>query len=221
MLYSQQAVRDNIRNRDGKRIFYLGKGDQLTSDARDWLARERIEIVPADRAKPQKWKLQDGGHLTQKPEDMTHLNGDTLVPKTHPRILFRGKVDSLEAEMLLCQLKLPHLQPKLQELVRLTRNILQCEVLEKPLAETALCGLSAEEIRHRSHFPQKYYDQPHFMPEFTDGEQILLLNKLRTQVRETELAANQALPHRQDILKALNRMSSMVYILMIEERTKK
>ena len=219
MLYSQQAVRDNIRNRDGKRIFYLGKGDQLTSNARDWLTRERIEIVPADRAKVTSWKLPDGGHLTQKPEDMTHLNGDTLVPKTHPRIIFRGKMDSLEAEMLLCQLKLPHLQPKLQELLTLTRSILQCEVLEKPLEEQPLCGLTEAEIRHRSHFPQKHYNQPHFMPEVTDGETILHLNKLRTLVRETELAANGALPHRQDILKALNRMSSMVYILMIEEKT--
>ena len=218
MLYSQQAVRDNIRNRDGKRVFYLGKGDQLTSDARDYLTRERIEIVPADRAKPQSWKLPDGGHLTEKPEDMTHLNGDTLVPKTHPRIVFRGKVDSLEAELLLCQLKMPHLQAKLQEILDLSRMFLRCDVLEEPLEEKTLCGMTAEEIRHRSHFPQKYYNQPHFMPEVTDGERILYLNKLRTLVRETELAANQALPHRQDILKAMNRMSSMVYILMLEEK---
>ena len=218
MLYSQQAVRDNIRNRQGKRVFYLGKGDQLTSDARDYLTRERIEIVPADRAKPQSWKLPDGGHLTEKPEDMTHLNGDTLVPKTHPRIVFRGKVDSLEAELLLCQLKMPHLQAKLQEILDLSRMFLRCDVLEEPLEEKSLCGMTAEEIRHRSHFPQKYYNQPHFMPEVTDGERILYLNKLRTLVRETELAANQALPHRQDILKAMNRMSSMVYILMLEEK---
>ena len=221
MLYTEESVRANIRNREGKRIFFLGKGDQLTSDARDYLTRERIEIVPADRAKPQAWKLPDGGQLAEKPEDMTHLNGDTLVPKTHPRILFRGKVDSLEAEMLLCQLKLPHLQPKLQELLTLTRNILQCEVLEKPLEEKPLCGLMEGEIRHRSHFPQNYYNQPHFMPEVTDGEIILHLNKLRTLVRETELAANGALSHRQDILKALNRMSSMVYLLMIEEKAKR
>lgn len=221
MLYSQQAVRDNIRNRDGKRVFYLGKGDQLTSDARDYLTRERIEIVPADRAKPQSWKLPDGGHLTEKPEDMTHLNGDTLVPKTHPRIAFRGKVDSLEAELLLCQLKMPHLQAKLQEILDLSRMFLRCDVLEAPLEEKTLCGMTAEEIRHRSHFPQKYYNQPHFMPEVTDGERILYLNKLRTLVRETELAANQALPHRQDILKAMNRMSSMVYLLMIEEKAKR
>ena len=45
MLYSEEAVRANIRNRDGKRVFYLGKGDQLTSSARDWLSRERIEAV--------------------------------------------------------------------------------------------------------------------------------------------------------------------------------
>ena len=38
MLYNEEAVRANIRNREGKRIFYLGKGDQLTSAARAWLS---------------------------------------------------------------------------------------------------------------------------------------------------------------------------------------
>ena len=46
MLYTRQAVKENIRNRDGKRVFYLGKGDQLTSDARDYLTAERIPILP-------------------------------------------------------------------------------------------------------------------------------------------------------------------------------
>ena len=40
MLYNEEAVRANIRNREGKRIFYLGKGDQLTSAARDYLSRD-------------------------------------------------------------------------------------------------------------------------------------------------------------------------------------
>ena len=43
MLYTEQNVRDNIRNREGKRIFFLGAGDQLTPGARDWLRKERIE----------------------------------------------------------------------------------------------------------------------------------------------------------------------------------
>lgn len=220
MLYNLTAVRDNIRNRDGKRVFYLGKGDQLTSEAKDFLTRERIEILPADRAKPQRWKLENGGFMEEKPEHMTHLNGDTLVPKTHPRIAFRGAVDSLEAETMLCQLALPALRDDLGEILTLAREILQCEVLEKPLQDKPLCGLAEAEIRHRSHFPQNVYGQPHFMPEFGDGQTVLLLNKLRTAVRATELAAQRAIPDRTDILKALNRMSSMVYLLMIAEKAK-
>ena len=220
MLYSLEAARDNVRNRDGKRVFYLGKGDQLTSEARDFLARERIEILSADQAKPQRWKLENGGFMEEKPEHMTHLNGDTLVPKTHPRIAFRGAVDTLEAETMLCQLALPALREKLGQILSLTRDVLQCEVLEKPLQERPLCDLTEQEIRHRSHFPQEYYGKPHFMPAYTDGETVLRLNKLRTLVRKTELAAQEALPHRRDLLKALNRMSSMVYLLMIEEKAK-
>ena len=40
MLHTLEAVRENLRNRDGKRVFYLGKGDSLTSGARDFLLRE-------------------------------------------------------------------------------------------------------------------------------------------------------------------------------------
>ena len=124
MLYNLTAVRDNIRNREGKRVFYLGKSDQLTSEARDFLTRERIEILPADQAKPQRWKLESGGFMEEKPEYMTHLNGDTLVPKTHPRIAFRGKIDSLEGEIMLCQLTLPRFRAELGEILGLVRSAL-------------------------------------------------------------------------------------------------
>ena len=67
MLYSEEAVRANIRNRDGKRVFYLGKGDQLTSSARDFLSRERIEILPAEQARPQRYRLLNGGYAEEKP----------------------------------------------------------------------------------------------------------------------------------------------------------
>lgn len=53
MLYTLEAVRENLRNRQGKRVFYLGKGDSLTSGARDFLLRERIDILPASEAKPE------------------------------------------------------------------------------------------------------------------------------------------------------------------------
>lgn len=60
MLYNEEAVRANIRNREGKRIFYLGKGDQLTSAARDYLSRERIEIRPGEQAKQDCFPLLTG-----------------------------------------------------------------------------------------------------------------------------------------------------------------
>ena len=64
MLYSEQAVRENLRNRDGKRVFFLGKGDQLTSGARDFLNRERIPILPAEQAKPERFRPVSYTHLT-------------------------------------------------------------------------------------------------------------------------------------------------------------
>ncbi len=218
MLYTRQAALENVRNRDGRRVFYLGKGDQLTSDARDELRHQRIEILPADQARPRQWKTQDGGFLSEKPEDMTHLNGDTLVPKTHPRIAFRGAVDCLEAALLLCCLEVPKWETQLTEALRLVREILRCEVLETPLPAFTLDGLDAASLRRRSHFPQDYYNQPHFMPSTADGRAILQLNKLRCTVRQTELSAQRALPDRQDILQALNRLSSFIYLLMLREK---
>lgn len=41
-----------------------------------------------------------GRELHEKPEEMTHLRGNQLVPKTHPRIAFRGKLDSLMAQLM-------------------------------------------------------------------------------------------------------------------------
>ena len=222
MLYTKQAVQDNLRNREGKRVFYLGKGDQLTSDARDYLTRERIEILPAEQAKKERHALLGGGFVEEKPEHMTHLNGDVLVPKTHPRIAFRGAMDTLEAELLLCQAELS--LDGLGELLTLARNLLRWEVLEEPVKEEPLLGLSQQELRQRSHRPQDFYGQPHFMPQVSDGIRVLRLNKVRCAARAAELAASRAFCDREgqvtrpDILRALNRMSSALYLLMIQEK---
>ena len=227
MLYTEHAVRDNIRNREGKRVFFLGKGDQLTVGARDYLRRERIEILPAEEARPEQYRLLSGGYVTEKPEHMTHLNGDVLVPKTHPRIAFRGAMDLLETEMMLCQLVVePDIRRELGEILALARTLIRCDVLEEPVPEERLCGLSEEEQRRRSHRPQEYYGQPHFMPEYADGAALLQLNRARCVAREAELKAVEAFtdregnPTRVDILRAMNRMSSMLYILLIKLKSK-
>ena len=157
---------------------------------------------------------------------MTHLNGEVLVPKTHPRIRFRGKMDTLEAELILCQLVPGAPEGALGEILDLSRKILRCDVLEEPLRQETLCGLTQEEQRGRSHMPQDYYGQPHFMPQASDGSVIAGLNRARCFAREAELAAVEAFSDREgsllreDIPKALNRMSSMLYLLMIQEKAK-
>ena len=228
MLYTEVSVKANIRNREGKRVFYLGTGEQLTPGARDWLQRERIEILPAEQARPERYRLTGGGFAEEKPEHMTHLNAQVLVPKTHPRIRFRGAMDTLEAELILTQLTVPEaVAAQLEEILSLARRVLRCDVLEEPLEEKVLCGLTEAQQREQSHRPQEYYGQPHFMPGAADGMAMARLNRVRCAAREAELCAVDAFsdrdgnPTRVDILKAMNRMSSMLYILMIQQKAGK
>lgn len=227
MLYTEENVRANIRNRDGKRVFYLDRGDQMTPGARDFLTRERIEVLPAEQAKRERYRLFGGGYTEEKPEHMTHLNGEVLVSKLHPRILFRGAMDTLEAELILAQLATEtEISRNLQEILELARLIIRCDVLEEPLKVEKLCGLTEQDQRERSHRPQDFYGQPHFMPSASDGQAMARLNRARCAAREAELKAVAAFtnrdgePVRPDLLRALNRMSSMIYILMIQNRVK-
>ena len=220
MLYHLQAVKDNLRNRDGKRVFYLSDTDRLTPEARDYLVSNGIGILSARQARPDRYKVLGGGYLEEKPEDMTHLNGDVLVSKAHPRIAFRGAMDTLEAELLLCQLFVPQWEQELGQVLEAARKIVSCEVLGEPYASESLCGLTQQQLRQQSHRPQDFYAQPHFMPQVSDGKSILLLNRVRCAVRAAELKAVGAIADRRDILQALNRMSSFIYILMIREKAK-
>ncbi len=223
MLYDETAVKAGVRNRDGKRVFFLGEKDTLTPSARDWLRAQRVEVLPAAQAKIESFQLPDGGLITEKPEQMTHLRGNILVPKTHPIIAFRGAMDTLQAEILLAQLQVaPRMKQKLEEILALARSILRWEVMQEPAVCEGLCGLSQEQQRSHSHRPQDFYGQPHFMPSYTDGPALLQLNRARCAARSAELAAAHAFCQdggvcaRADILLLLNRMSSMLYILMIQ-----
>ena len=157
---------------------------------------------------------------------MTHLNAQVLVSKLHPRIAFRGAMDTLEAELILAQLAAPDLVGQLEEVLELARNLIRWDVLEEPVNVQRLCGLTEDEQRARSHRPQEYYGQAHFMPSAADGMAIARLNRARCAAREAELAAANAfsdrdgIPTRPDILRALNRMSSMLYILMIQQKAR-
>ncbi|MBQ4641505.1 MAG: ATP-binding protein [Oscillospiraceae bacterium] len=218
MLYHLQAVRDNLRNKQGKRVFYLAEGDSLTWEARDFLTRERIEILSPEQARPERYRLLGGGFMEEKPEHMTHLNAEILVEKNHPRIRFRGAVDSLEAELLLCCTNATgQIRKQLEDALKYARTLLRNEVLDEPVKQEALGGMDEKDLRERSHRPQDFYGQPHFMPEPTDKPLLLQVNKARCAARATELTAVTAFPSgREDLIRAFNRLSSFLYLIMIQ-----
>ena len=90
------------------------------------------------------------------------------------------------------------------------------------MGEVRLCGYGPEELREYSHYPEKHFGQPHFLFHYTDSPAILAVNKVRTVVRQAELAAYRAFRDengavaRNDMILGLNRLSSLCWIFMIK-----
>ena len=205
----------------------------LTPAARDFVKEQGINLVPAGNSmsmspipkkggKPVYVEAATGRELTEKPETMTHLRGNLLVPKTHPRIAFRGKLDSLQAQIIALQVRCkdePALLRDLGELLSACRAILGAEVKEEPLPPLRILGMDSGELRRCSHQVKEVYGIGHPVPSYEMGPICAQLNLLRTQVRETELSAARAFEKgdstfdRADLIEGLNRLSSAVYIL--------
>ncbi|MDO4492433.1 MAG: hypothetical protein Q4C53_00950 [Clostridia bacterium] len=217
----------------------LEPGTILTPAAKDYIKEHGIRVteqpaavhapfremprtaVPTENGKPVYRVAATGETRNEKGEFLTQLNGNTLVPKTDPRIAFRGKLDTLMAEFLLLQLTateraLPGLANDLGELLDFTRAMLAAEVNEQPLPPVRLLGMDSEGIRAASHKPERYFGIPHPVPDVSMGSVALRLNLLRTMVRETELVCAGAYPARTDLIEGLNRLSSCVYILFLK-----
>lgn len=218
----------------------VARNQVLTPGARDWLREHRVEVVypqggspgstegnaPARTSTPE-YQTLFGAALTEKPEHMTHLRGNTLVFKDHPRIAFRGWIDRLEAEILLVQQTAAgegfrQLAEELEEALAFVRRYIRFDVLAEPVGEFSLCGYTPDQLREYSHYPEKHLGQPHFLVRWTDGPALLAVNRLRTLVRQAELAAYAAFRDenggvtRGDMLLGLNRLSSLLWIMMIK-----
>ncbi len=159
----------------------------------------------------------------KKPEYITNLNAKEMVSKDNPRIIFRGKMDTFQAEILKAQLMAEkigdeQLKGELEAILTYCRSILSAEVLETEMKEIMLFGMNDEELRYVSQHPRKFFGIDHMPPDHSMGEVCVELNLLRARSRELELAGVQAFYlHRRvvrnDILKALNRLSSAIYII--------
>lgn len=221
---TEQDLRDALAG-GANQTYAIPSGAKLTPAAREYLADLKIRPVAAESVPAADGESAPAASV--KPEHMTHLIPGQLVPKTHPRIALRGKLDSLEAEILTLQVAAGErgetaLIAPLTDALQLTRWVLGCEVTGKPLKDWTLGSMTPETVRDASHRPQDYGFSRHVLPSNGQGWAAAQLNRLRALCREAELAANVAFCDgrdgclRVDLILALNRLSSFFYILQLQ-----
>lgn len=233
-----EAILRRRRAEGGGRVLILRRGDIVTPAAWDFAREHRFHIEKADAplsampvvqpasAAGSRYIGVHGESWTDKPEHMTHLRGNVLVEKTHPRIRFRGKLDTLQAFIIGAQITarcedLPGVARDLGEILSYVRDALACEVKEQPFARETLLGLDSDGLRDVSHKPGEHYGVGHIIPDETLGKLYARLNMVRALSREAELAGLEAFSQgddRLDLVQAMNRLSSGVYIVMCRLR---
>lgn len=206
----------------------LAAGERLTPSAAEFAARMRAAIVregavPPVPAPP----VRNGPGVSRAAGDepragMTCLDAETTVPKSHPRIMLRGKLDTLLASAILARTRFdpennlsPYLKECLADVVNWVMGVLTAEVSGGECAEGFMGGMDAPALRAVSRDPRKYLGMDPPVPGIGMGENAALLNWLRALARETEVAAVRNYPEREDIASSLNRLSSAVYVLVL------
>jgi ethanolamine utilization protein EutL len=187
---------------------------------------------PVEAAADGKFRaLETGERFAEKPDHLTHLRDDaSLVPKTHPRIVARGKLDLLQSALLDAQVAAdadgaPALVGELGEILELARALVGAEVTGRAVSPPTLWGMTADQIRDASHHTRELYGVPFMYPDVRQGPVVAKLSLARAIAREAEVAAlvafppagglSTATPGRPDLAHALNRISSALYLLAV------
>ncbi len=175
--------------------------------------------------------LATGERFAVKPDHLTHLRDDeSLVPKTEPRIVARGKLDLLQSALLDAQVAADAdgargLVGELGEILELARALVGAEVTGRPVPPVVLWGMTGVEIRDATHHTHETYGVPFMYPDVRQGPVIAKLSLARAVAREAEVAMLAAFPPeaglptappgRPDLAEALNRVSSALYLLAV------
>lgn len=256
-ILTEAAVRQ-LRFKKGQTTIYAEPGAYITKEAREYIRAMRMTLIEQDAVprhakssaartdvkkvpenteirplrhapgKPKFTNAVTGETYDEKPEQMTHLRGVSLVPKTHPAIRLRGQLDTLEAHIIQYAVKAREegralLVEDLAECLAYARAILGCEVTEKPFGVEKLLGMDEARLRRVSQYPKEELGHGHILPTVELSWVAAALNALRAEVRQVELAAADAFfkedgsCERIDLIRALNRMSSAFYIMMFYE----
>lgn len=127
---------------------------------------------------------------------MTHIYGNELVLKNDSMIRYRGKLDRVQAEIILAQSVVSQsvgkteLLKDLGEVLVVLRKLMRCELMKESVDVELIIGLNRKELREHSHHAEKYYGVKTMdLPDYGKGMEYALLNLLRTSVREAEVMA--------------------------------
>ena len=245
-MFLRQELKDKKINK-----YFVEPDVKVTPAAEQFLKERGVELVIKNHGKDKNLNIENknpeidnknkdftprfisipggGSYFDTKPESMTQLYGNKLVYKNHPKIILRGKLDNLESKILevqvtISKLGIDKLVEDLEEILQFCRKLMRAEVLKEPIEEIYLIGLTEKEVRDMSHFPKKYFNIEHITPTWEMGDAIVLLNSIRSMVREVEIAAVNAFKieeglEREDILKAYNRLSSYLYVMMLRYKS--
>jgi len=184
------------------------------------------------RAAQLPYRLHGSGMpVADKPLGFTHLfSNHSLVPKTHPIIRLRGKLDmlqavTLEAGVLARAEERCGTADALDEILGFLRTLLSSEVTGRPIPDLHIAGMGPEELHRISHDTTGYLGVGWVMPESHMGPLVSKLNLLRASCRDVEIAAQDAMVSaehvpagdRDALLHGLNRLSNAVYVLVCRE----
>lgn len=162
-------------------------------------------------------------------EAQTLLNANEVVGKDCAQIALRGEIDSIYARAVhLCayarQYDYMDLLGNLEDILRVIRKLMYSEATGTPPEVEHIMGLDLDEVRRASHHPESELGVPGYMPDEHTDEMSALLNILRADIRRAERAAvcaGTGHPPNEGIQLVLNRLSSAVYILMLENRAER
>ncbi len=154
---------------------------------------------------------------------MTSLRGKEEIRKDDASIHFRGCLDTVESIILYIGTVArksgeENVAKCMGELLDICGKLMRADVLQKPMNDFSLMGMSADELHERSHFPDRFYGCAFSFRETDIDEISALINILRTKIREMERWAVASFARmdndRQDIIQAVNRLSSAAYVML-------
>lgn len=245
MVLTEDKLKSLYKKEEFKK-FIVENGTIMTPSARQFLVDKGIEVIKegaADEKIPVQEKVVEriiekaitpkyiglaGESYFEKPEHMTQISGNILVSKNDERIIFRGKLDILKSKWLILQKEFESygnekLNKDMESVTGFIKKIVLAEVLDTELEETKVLGETLDKIKEMSHNPKKFFEIGHMFDISVKNSMLVLkLNEMRSNCRECEITGvtafltEKGIAEKKEMLKALNRLSSIIYVMMLK-----